>query len=218
MKRARLVLADDHKLLLEAFKNLLEPEFEVVGTANDGRTLLRVAKELKPDLVVLDISMPLLNGLDAGRQLKTTLPTVKLIYLTMNRDLDLVAEALQIGALGYVLKDSAFSELREAIRRGLHGRSYVTPLLNRIDGSLLREPTPHKRSPRKDTIGLTARQREVLQLLAEGLSMKEAGHILNISTRTVAFHKYRVMKEFNIHSNAELFRLAVRQQLYSGLM
>jgi DNA-binding NarL/FixJ family response regulator len=209
MKRARILLADDHELLLEAFKKLLEPEFEVVGTALDGRALLRMAAELKPDLIVLDISMPLLNGLDAGRQVKIILPAVKLIYLTMNQDLDLVTEALQIGANGYVLKNSGYSELRKAIRRGLLGRTYVTPLVTQeMDGYLLQDPMR-----RKQIIRLTARQREVLQLLAEGRSMKEAAHILNVTPRTVAFHKYRMMEDFNIHSNAELFKFAVRQHV-----
>ena len=209
MKRARILLADDHALLLEAFKKLLEPEFEVVGTASDGRALLRMAAELKPDLIMLDISMPLLNGLDAGRQVKIILPAVKLIYLTMNQDLDLVTEALQIGANGYVLKNSAYSELRKAISRALLGRTYVTPLVTQeMDGFLLQDPMR-----RKQIIRLTARQREVLQLLAEGRSMKEAAHILNVTPRTVAFHKYRMMEDFNIHSNAELFKFAVRQHV-----
>jgi DNA-binding NarL/FixJ family response regulator len=209
MKRSRILLADDHALLLEAFKKLLEPEFEVVGTAPDGRALLQMAAELEPDLIVLDISMPLLNGLDAGRQVKIILPAVKLIYLTINQDLDLVTEALQIGANGYVLKNSAYSELRKAISRALLGRTYVTPLVTQeMDGFLLQDPMR-----RKQIIRLTARQREVLQLLAEGRSMKEAAYILNVTPRTVAFHKYRMMEDFNIHSNAELFKFAVRQHV-----
>jgi DNA-binding NarL/FixJ family response regulator len=209
MKRARILLADDHALLVEAFKSLLEPEFEVVGTAPDGRALLQMAAKLKPDLIVLDISMPLLNGLDAGRQVKIILPAVKLIYLTMNQDLDLVTEALQIGANGYVLKNSAYSELRKAISRALLGRTYVTPLVTQeMDGFLLQDPMR-----RKQIIRLTARQREVLQLLSEGRSMKEAAHILNVTPRTVAFHKYRMMEDFNIHSNAELIKFAVRQHV-----
>jgi DNA-binding NarL/FixJ family response regulator len=209
MKRARILLADDHALLLEAFKKLLEPEFEVVGTAPDGRALLQMAAELEPDLIVLDISMPLLNGLDAGRQVKIILPAVKLIYLTMNQDLDLVTEALQIGANGYVLKNSAYSELRKAISRALLGRTYVTPLVTQeMDGFLLQDPMR-----RKQIIRLTARQREVLQLLAEGRSMKEAAYILNVTPRTVAFHKYRMMEDFNIHTNAELIKFAVRQHV-----
>jgi len=209
MKRARILLADDHALLLEAFKKLLEPEFEVVGTAPDGRALLQMAAELAPDLIVLDISMPLLNGLDAGRQVKIILPAVKLIYLTMNQDLDLVTEALQIGANGYVLKNSTYSELRKAISRALLGRTYVTPLVTQeMDGFLLQDPMR-----RKQIIRLTARQREVLQLLAEGRSMKEAAYILNVTPRTVAFHKYRMMEDFNIHTNAELIKFAVRQHV-----
>lgn len=214
MKRARILLADDHLLVLEAFKNLLEPEFEVVGTANDGHALLQQAAELKPDLIVMDISMPLLNGLDAGRKLRTILPDAKLIYLTMSCDLDVVTEALQIGALGYVLKNSTASELREAIRRGLRGKSYVTPLVSiDKDNFLLQDPPLHESKRRKQTIHLTPRQREVLQLLAEGRSMKETAYTLNVSPRTVAFHKYRMMEVFNIHSNAELIRFAFRQHM-----
>lgn len=213
MNRARILLADDYVLLLEAFKNLLEPEFEVVGIATDGRALLQKAEDLKPDLIVLDISMPMLNGLDAGRKLKSILPGVKLVYLTMSHDLDFVTEALQIGALGYVLKTSSASELREAIRRGLRGKPYVTPLVGRRDGSWLLEPMPHEHPRRKNSIGLTLRQREVLQLLAEGLSMKQAAHILHVTARTIAFHKYNMRRDFNLHSNAELFKLAARQHV-----
>lgn len=213
MNPARILLADDCALLLEAFKNLLEPEFEVVGTATDGWSLLRKAEELKPDLIVLDISMPLLNGLDAGRKLKGSLPGVKLIYLTVNHELDFVTEALHLGALGYVLKSSSAAELREAIRRGLRGRLYVTPLVARMDGSILPQDVRRDRTHRKNIVGLTSRKREVLQLLAEGLSMKEAAHILKITERTIAFHKYSIMRDFNIHSNAELFKLAARQHV-----
>ena len=129
MKRPRIILADDHGLLLEAFKKFLEPEFEVVGTAKDGRALISAAAELKPDVIVLDISMPLLNGLDAGRNVKQLLPSVKLIYLTINPDPELVREAFRIGASGFVLKTSEASELLMAVREGLRGRSYVTPLI-----------------------------------------------------------------------------------------
>lgn len=208
MTRARILLADDHTLLLEAFKNLLEPEFEVVGTAKDGRALLRKAKELKPDVIVLDISMPLLNGLDAGRQLRATLPAVKLVYLTMNQDLDIVSEAFQIGASGFVLKNCGVSELRKAIICALRGKSYVTPLVTEDEDQLLLRTTRQKQ-----TIKLTSRQREVLQLLAEGHSMKQAAHILNVAPRTIAFHKYRMMEEFHLHSTAELVRFALRQQI-----
>jgi len=201
--RARILLADDHAMLLDAFKALLEPEFEVVGSVTDGRALLTEFSRLNPDVVLVDISMPLLNGLDAGRQLKAQQRSVKLIYLTMNPDPDLAGEALRLGASGYVLKSSAASELTQAIREALRGRSYITPLITRdVVGSLI---------GRREGPELTVRQREVLQLLAEGRSMKEVGNILNVAPRTVAFHKYRMMEQLKLKTSAELVQFAVRQ-------
>lgn len=208
MKRPRIILADDHGLLLEAFKKFLEPEFEVVGTAKDGRALIAAAAELKPDAIVVDISMPLLNGLDAGRIVKQLLPSVKLIYLTMNPDPELVREAFRIGASGFLLKTSEASELLMAVRAGLQGRSYVTPLIERETSEAL--GGDHKR---RDRAGITMRQREVLRLLAEGRSMKEAAFILGVTPRTVAFHKYQVMENLNLRSNAELLQFAIKQCL-----
>ncbi len=203
MTRARILLADDHAMLLDAFKALLEPEFEVVGSVTDGRALLTEFSRLNPDVVLVDISMPLLNGLDAGRQLKAQQRSVKLIYLTMNPDPDLAGEALRLGASGYVLKSSAASELTQAIREALRGRSYITPLITRdVVGSLI---------GRREGPELTVRQREVLQLLAEGRSMKEVGNILNVAPRTVAFHKYRMMEQLKLKTSAELVQFAVRQ-------
>jgi DNA-binding NarL/FixJ family response regulator len=196
-------MADDHVMLLEAFKALLEPECEVVGTVTDGRMLLEEFSRLHPDVVLLDIAMPLLNGLDAGRQLKARRRTVKLIYLTMNPDPDLAGEALRLGASGYVLKSSAAQELKQAIQEALRGRSYITPLITGdVVGSLI-EPRPRAE--------LTARQREVLQLLAEGKSMKEAAAILDLTPRTVAFHKYRMMEQLRLKTSAELVTFAVRE-------
>jgi DNA-binding NarL/FixJ family response regulator len=197
-------MADDHLMLLEAFKALLEPEFEVVGTVTDGRALVEEFSRLHPDVVLLDVAMPLLNGLDAGRQLKAQRPSVKLIYVTMNPDPDLAGEALRLGASGYVLKSSAVQELKQAIHEALRGRSYITPLITRdVVGSLIRQRTSRNE--------LTARQREVLQLLAEGKSMKEAGAILDLTPRTVAFHKYRMMEQLRLKTSAELVRFAVQQ-------
>jgi DNA-binding NarL/FixJ family response regulator len=188
--------------VLAAFRALLEPEFEVVGTVTDGRALLAEFSRLKPDVVLIDISMPLLNGLDAGRQLKQQQRSVKLIYLTMNQDPDLAGEALRLGASGYVLKSSAASELTQAIREALRGRSYITPLIARdVVGSLIE---------RREGPDLTTRQREVLQLLAEGRSMKEVGNILNVAPRTVAFHKYKMMEQLRLKTSAELVQFAVR--------
>jgi DNA-binding NarL/FixJ family response regulator len=204
MTRPRILMADDHAMLLEAFRALLEPEFEVVGTVTDGRTLLEEFSRLNPDVVLLDIAMPLLNGLDAGRQLKAQRKSVKLIYLTMNPDPDLAGEALRLGASGYVLKSSAAHELKQAIHEALRGRSYITPLITRdVVGSLI----GHTASRHE----LTMRQREVLQLLAEGRSMKEVGAILDLTPRTVAFHKYRMMEQLRLKTSAELVQFAVKQ-------
>ena len=206
MKSIRIVLADDHMLLVEAIKGLLEPEFEVAGVFPDGRALIDAVCDLKPDLVVMDISMPMLNGLDAGRRLKQMHPEVKIIYLTMNDDPDLAAEAFRLGASGYVLKTCASSELVRAIREALRGRYYVTPLVTKgragsFIQNAMREKHPHK---------LTLRQREVLQLLAEGRSMKEVANLLSITPRTVAFHKYTMMEQLQIKTSAELVHYAAR--------
>jgi DNA-binding NarL/FixJ family response regulator len=205
--RPRILLADDHTLLLDAFKALLECEFDVVGAVTDGRALLTQCALLNPDVVVLDIAMPLLNGLDAGRQIKSERRSVKLIYLTMNPEPRLAAEALRLGASGYVLKSSAATELRQAIREALKGRSYITPLITGdVVGSLIEA---------REAPELTIRQREVLQLLAEGRSMKEVGDILNVAPRTVAFHKYRMMEQLRLKTSAELIQYAVKQGVVS---
>jgi DNA-binding NarL/FixJ family response regulator len=212
MKRTRVLIADDHILILEAFKRLLEPEFDVVGTVADGRALIAAATELKPEVIVLDISMPLLNGLDAGKQVKQLLPSVKLIYLTMDQDPDIAAEAFRLGASGYVLKNSSANELPYAIREGVKGRSYVTPLVTKgMIGSFI---TAAKR--RKEKTKPTTRQREVLQLLAEGKSMKEAAAILDITLHTVAFHKYTMMERLRLKTNAELIQFAIKHHLVSA--
>jgi DNA-binding NarL/FixJ family response regulator len=211
MKRPRVLLADDHRLLREAFARLLQSECEVVGAVADGRALLDAAPELRPDIVVLDIAMPLLNGLDAARQLKRLMPAVKVIFLTVSEDPDLAAEAFRAGASGYLLKNSAASELLQAIQEAFQGRSYVTPLVTRgLVGSLL-----HESGPARKTGELSLRQREVLQLLAEGRTMKEIARILRITARTVAFHKYGMMQELGIRTSAELVQFAIKQHIVS---
>jgi DNA-binding NarL/FixJ family response regulator len=203
----RVLLADDHAMLLGAFEKLLTPDCTIVGQVSDGRALLAAAQRLKPDLIVLDITMPGLNGLEAGRLLKQTLRTVKLVFLTMNEDPDLAAEAFRAGASAYLLKRSAPSELLIAIREVMRGRSYITPLIaGGLVGSLL------SRDERK-TPDLTPRQREVLQLLAEGRSMKEVAVLLKVAPRTVAFHKYRMMEQLKVKSTAELVQYAVRHHI-----
>jgi DNA-binding NarL/FixJ family response regulator len=207
VKRPRVLLADDHRLLREAFVKLLEPDFDVVGAVTDGRALLEAAPKLRPDVVVLDIAMPLLNGLDAARQLKRLMPAVKVIFLTVNEDPDLAAEAFRAGGSAFLLKNSAASELLQAIQDVVQGRSYVTPLATRdMVDNLLRRPESAKGE-------LSLRQREVLQLLAEGRTMKEIASILKITPRTVAFHKYSMMKELGIKSSAELVRFAIKQRI-----
>jgi DNA-binding NarL/FixJ family response regulator len=206
--KARVLLADDHTLVAEAFKRLLEPEFEVVGTVGDGRALLRVAPELKPDVVLVDLNMPLLNGLDASEQLKQLLPRTKIIVLTMNEDAEIAHETLRRWASGYLLKKSAGSELLKAVREVLNGAKYVTPALEDELAELISTDSRPEAAR-----ALTPRQREVLQLLAEGHTMKEAAAILNVATRTVAFHKYRIMHEFGLENNSDLLRLAIKQRL-----
>ena len=208
MSRPRVLIAEDHELLAEAFQKLLEAEVEVVGKVLDGRALLAEAPRLKPDIVVLDISMPKLNGLEAGEQLKKIMPDVKLIFLTMHEDPDLAVEAFRLGASGYLLKGSAASELFQAVQEVSRGRTYVTPLIAEgMIESFARDPERRKVSK------LTPRQREILQLLAEGNSMKEVAAILDITPRTVAFHKYRMMDTLGLKSNAELLRLAIKEQI-----
>jgi DNA-binding NarL/FixJ family response regulator len=210
MMLPRVMLADDHTMLVEAFRKLLEPHFEIVGTVSDGRALLEMAPKLNPDVIVVDISMPLLNGLEAGLRLKEQLPRMKLIFLTMNRDPDLATKAMDSGASAYLLKTSAAEELIRSIGIALKGKFYVTPQIVRgmekafINGS---------RAKGRDKRELTPRQREVVHLLAEGKSMKEVGRILNLTARTVAFHKYRAMEELNIETTAELIQFAIKSNI-----
>lgn len=212
MGRPRILLADDHTLIVEAFKKLLEPEFEIVGTVPDGRKLLQVAPALRPDVVLLDLGMPMLNGFDAGRQLKKLLPNVKLIVLTVNEDYDLAVEALGEWASGYLLKNSASSELVKAIWEVLRGKQYVTPqFAKRRLEEFVRDPRPNR------IRHLTARQREVLQLLGEGRSMKEAAFELQVATRTIAFHKYRIMEEHGLKTNSDLVIFAIKQNVLSAV-
>jgi DNA-binding NarL/FixJ family response regulator len=195
-------------MLLGAFEKMLSGECEVVGQVSDGRALVAAAETLKPDVVVLDISMPLLNGLEAGRHIKQHSSDVKLIYVTMNEDPDVAAEAFRAGASGYLLKRSAASELMTAIKEVMLGRSYITPLVaTGLVGSLLHA------DELKSSGVLTSRQREVLQLLAEGHSMKEVASVLNLTPRTVAFHKYRMMESLKVKSTAELIQYAVKNHI-----
>jgi DNA-binding NarL/FixJ family response regulator len=211
--RSRVLIADDHNLVAELCKRLLETEFDVVGIVSNGRSLVRAAGELKPDAIVIDIAMPVLNGLDAGRQIKETLPAVKLVYLTMNPDADVAAEAFRCGASGYLLKTCAAAEMVTAMREVLRGKSYMSRALPRDTINFMRRQD--KKLVEEDD-RLTKRQREVLQLLAEGKVMKEVGGILNMTTRTVAYHKYRIMEVLGAKSNAELVKYAIRNHMVAA--
>lgn len=216
MKRHRVLLADDHTLVIEGIKKLLEPHFDLVGAVEDGRALLVAAAELRPDVILADISMPLLNGLDAVRQLKKSLPTAKVVFLSMHADPAYVSEAFAVGGSGYLLKSSVASELVFAIDEVLKGRYYVTPSVTKdLVGSLVGLQSETRRQ-RPEAFGqLTARQREVLQLVAEGKANKEIASVLKISPKTVEFHKSRIMRELGLHTTAELTRYAISHGIVS---
>jgi len=207
MGKPRVLLADDHTLVVEALAKLLEPQFEIVGSAADGRALLEKSVELQPDVILLDLSMPILNGFEAGERLKKLVPRAKLIVLTMTEDAEVAADVLRSWASAYLLKRSASAELVRAIQDVLRGETFVTSHLtqNLIDKFV--------RDPQQRTRTLTPRQREVLQLLAEGRTMKEAADMLNVTPRTVAFHKYRIMEEFELKTNSDLLRFAMKERL-----
>ncbi len=211
--RPTIMIADDHTFVADACKNLLEPEFDVVATVGDGRALVRVAANLKPQVVIVDIGMPLLNGLDAGCQVKELLGSVKLLFLTMNTDPSLAAEAFRRGASGYLLKTGTAAELIAAVREVLRGRSYLSPAVAKeaVDCLLHQD---------KEFIDegewLTERQREVLQLLTEGKSMKEVAHILNVSTSTVAFHKLRIKEALHARNDSDLVKYAIKNYVIAA--
>jgi len=207
--RLRVLIADDHSVVAEGLRSLLEKRYDVVGIVGDGRELLVKAPELKPDVIVLDIGMPLLNGLDAAERLKLRLPEAKFVFLTMNDDPNLAAAALNLGAVGYVLKHAAASELLKAVSEVLQGRAYVTAKL-RAENWAVRETRARQFSKE-----LTRRQQDVLQLLAEGRPMKEVADILKLSEKTIMFHKYQIMHAFNLKNNAELVLFALKRHLIS---
>jgi DNA-binding NarL/FixJ family response regulator len=213
MSRVRILLADDHAMICAGFQKLLEPQYEVIGCVSDGRALLKTALELKPDVVLLDIAMPLLNGLDAGRELKQAMPEIKLIFVTMNPDSDIAIAAFRIGSSGYLLKNSQATELLKAIHDAVRGISYVTPQIRQaMDAIFIRDPKALNRPKH-----LTDRQREVLQMLAEGRAMKEIADILQITHRTVRFHKSRIMDELAITTNSELVQYAMKHGIISAV-
>ncbi len=207
MKRPRVLLADDHRMVAEGLKSLLASEFELVGVVEDGRALLEAAKKLQPQVIVADLTMPHLNGIDALPHLKKDNPGIKVIFLTMHQEAAYARRALEAGASGYVLKHSAPAELVTAIQAGLKDQTYVTPVLaGEVFQSLQRGPGKAADPVAK----LTPRQREIIQLLAEGRSAKEIADSLAISARTVEYHKYQMMESLGLHTNAELILFAIK--------
>jgi DNA-binding NarL/FixJ family response regulator len=209
---ARLLIADDHQVLADAIKSVLEPEFEVLAVVTDGRSLVKSAIATRPDVVILDISMPQLNGLDAAEQIKDKLPLVKLVFLTMNSSAEVAAEAFRRGASAFVLKQSAADELLAAVRKVVRGESYLSPLIARETVTFLLNSAQGMNQGKR----ITKRQSEILQLLAEGKSMKEVAAILDLKPGTVAFHKYKMMESLGIKTNAELLEYAIRHNMAPG--
>ena len=212
MSRSSILIADDHQILAEGIRGLVEPEFQVVGVVADGRELLAAAAELKPDIIVADITMPSLNGIDAAVKLREANVAAKVIFLTQHRDVAYARRAIEAGAVGYVLKHSLSSELLTAIREALAGRTYITPL---IAGELLSSYREGQSQSGDSLSRLTPRQREVLQLIAEGRSAKEIAALLNISPRTAEAHKAHVLESLGLGSTAELVQYAIRNGIIS---
>ena len=212
MEKPRVLMADDHSILLAGVRKLLEERYDVVGMVEDGRALLEAAERFKPDLILVDISMPLLNGLDAVRQLRKSQPDVKLLFLTMHASPQYATEAFKAGGNGYLLKQSAVSELPEAIEAVLQGKYYLTPSIAKpiIEQALKAEEKP---TVKGSIAELTSRQREVLQLIGEGKRTKEIAELLKLSVKTVEFHKNCLMKELDLHTTTELVRYAIKQGL-----
>lgn len=210
MRRVRVLLADDHRIVAEGLKGLLEPEFKLVGVVEDGFALLKVAAEEKPDVIVTDISMPGLNGIEALEELRKEDPDVHVVCLTMHRNVAYARRALDAGALGYVLKHSAPEELAMAVRAAAAGRVFITPA---IAGEVLQTLQSGKDAATDPFNNLTLRQREVLRLLVDGLSAKQIANVLKISPRTVEFHKYSMMETLGVSTNAELIRFALRNRI-----
>lgn len=212
MARPKVLVADKHALVADALKELLTPDFEPVGSASDGRTLLRMAAALKPDVIILELNMPKLSGMEAGPELKRLLPRVKLVVLTDSDDTELARAAVYGWASAYLLKASAPEELKKALQEVLDGGSYVTPkIAQRLEEQFVRDPRPGRKRE------LTARQRDVLRLLAEGKTMKETARVLNVTPRTIAFHKYRIMEDFALSTNSDLIKFALKTHVIEPL-
>ncbi len=213
MNRARILLADDHSVVRDGLRMMLESDFDVVGAVGDGRAVLDAARRFEPDLVMVDISMPALNGIEATRQLKQAAPDSRVVVLTMHADVMFATEAFAAGALGYMLKSATGDEIRKGIRAVLGNRRYIAP---EIEQEVLPFLLTGAHQTNKQVSRLTPRQREVLQLVAEGQTSKEIGDVLCVSPRTVEFHKYKIMQELGLHSTAQLTRYAVKHGIVSG--
>ena len=209
-RHTRVLLADDHAIVAEGLATLLKGHFNLVGTVRDGSELIDATRKLRPDVIVADIAMPVLSGLEALRRLKNMKNDAKVIFLTMHADAQLAAEAFRAGACGYVLKQSAGEELIAAIQEVFEGKTYLTPLITKAVIANLTASTP------QSGVKLTPRQRDVLRLIAEGRRMKEIGAILELSTRTVESHKYEMMRALGVESTAELVRYAIQIGLVDG--
>lgn len=209
MKKPTVILADDHTLVLEGFRRLLETQCELLATVGDGQALLQAVAQYRPDIVMLDISMPIMNGIEAARALNSQFPSIKLVFVTMHADPAYIRAAFQAGASGYILKQSLGDELTQALYTVLRGQTYVTPLIAKdvVDGMPSKDLQP--------PVELTARQQEVLQLIVDGLSAKDIAGKLNISHRTVEFHKAQLMQQMNLHSTIELIKFALTNGLVS---
>ena len=212
MRRPKILLADDHAIVRDGLRLMLEKDFEIVGAVDDGRALVKEAARLAPDVVIMDISMPMLNGVEATRQLRQSLSRIKVVVLTMHADVTYATEALDAGASGYVLKNSPSEEIKTAIRKALAGKTYVSP---KIAQQVVPFLVTGSHQIKRQVSRLTPRQREVLQLLAEGRTGKEVAHLLCVSPRTVEFHKYKMMQELGLHSSAELIRYAIKHGIIS---
>jgi len=206
MRRPRVLLADDHRMVAEGLRNLLSGDFDLVGIVEDGQALVAAARELKPDVIVADISMPRLNGLDAMEQIHKENPSSRVVFLTMHAEVAYARRALDLGASGFVLKHCAAAELILAVRAALDGEVFITPS---VAGPMLRNS--RRGGGREPGLAPTPRQREILELLASGMSAKEIAGVLSISTRTVEFHKYQMMESWGLHSSAELVHFAIKQ-------
>ena len=212
MSRPRVLLADDHRIVAEGLRSLLNVEFDLVGVVEDGLALIASAKKLRPDVIVADITMPQLNGLEALAELKKENPRVKVVFLTMHQEVAYARRAMDAGASGFVLKHSAPAELVAAIRAALQGKTYLTPVLA---GEVLHELRRDPQAANDPVASLTTRQREILQLFAEGRSAKEIASTLAISARTVEFHKYQMMETLGLHNSTELTHFAIKHGIVS---